>query len=94
MTLKDLISQDITERCFWNIDSLLDNRGFFRRGKTKNRLSLLEDGDELANPEGIMGSLAPENVQLAQLPASAGSQPTNNFMNFPFFQGTQHPSRA
>ena len=47
LSLGDLISTDIETRSFWNISELMDKWAYFRRGKSQNRLNLLEDYDEV-----------------------------------------------
>ena len=45
LSLHDLISTNINSKAFWNISDLLQKRGYFRRGKSKVCLNLLEDFD-------------------------------------------------
>ena len=47
LSLGDLVSSDIVTKSFWNINELVDSRAYFKRGKSKNRLTLLEDSTEL-----------------------------------------------
>ena len=46
LSLDDLISTNINSKAFWNISELLEKRGYFRRGKSKVRLNLLDDFDQ------------------------------------------------
>ena len=45
MNLQDLVAQNITESNFFNTPQLLEKRGYFQRGKSKTRLSLLNQTD-------------------------------------------------
>ena len=50
LNLQDLVTANITERNFFNTPQLLEQRGYFQRGKSKLRLSLLNQTD--CNEEG------------------------------------------
>ena len=41
LNLQDLVAANITEKNFYNTPQLLSKRGYFQRGKSKLRLSLL-----------------------------------------------------
>ena len=45
LNLQDLVAQNITETNFFNTPQLLEKRGYFQRGKSKVRLSLLNQAD-------------------------------------------------
>ena len=43
LNLQDLVSANMTEKNIYNTPQLLENREYFQRGKSKLRLSLLQD---------------------------------------------------
>ena len=45
LNLKDLVSLDINENAFYDIQNLLSERGYYRRGKHSKRLNLLHEED-------------------------------------------------
>ena len=54
LTLGDLVAANISTRSFWNMPDLLSRRGYFRTGKSKVRLNLLEDDSNCT--DGVLES--------------------------------------
>ena len=73
LRLDDLIITNINSKAFWNISELLQKRGYFGRGKSKIRLNLLEDFDEvLSNRDD--GIDCPENNDEVSQPQEIGAK--------------------
>ena len=67
LNLGDLVAANISSRSFWNMPDLLSRRGYFRTGKSKVRLNLLED----------TGSCTDEGLETDwEQPIVEGVQPT------------------
>ena len=75
LSLGDLISSDIVTKSFWNIDKLVDSRAYFKQGKSKNRLTLLEDSKELLTV-GDQEINCQQNNQSNYHPANFGATPS------------------
>ena len=73
LSLDDLISININTKAFWNISELLQKRGYFRRGKSKVRLNLLEDFDQVLS-SGDDGIDCPENNDEVSRPPEIGAK--------------------
>ena len=69
LTLGDLVAANISTRSFWNMPDLLPRRGYFRTGKSKVRLNLLEDNSDCT--DGLLESNCEQVLKLQKL---AGTQ--------------------